>query len=281
MIVTRNIKELKSTLTELREKGSIGFVPTMGALHVGHISLIEKSILENTTTVASVFVNPTQFNDKNDLKNYPRTEEADFAMLESAGCDVVFAPQSEEVYPEVDTRVFDFKDLATVMEGASRPGHFNGVAQVVSKLFSYVEPDNAYFGEKDFQQVSIIKQMCKLTNLSLNIVVCPIIRDVDGLALSSRNALLTVENRAMAPIIYMTLKESLNVAKWATVKEVKRWVIEQIESDDRLKCDYFEIVDSLTLQPIEEWDESNDIQGCIAVKLGAIRLIDNINFRKL
>lgn len=280
MIVTRGIKELKSVLTDLRKKGSVGFVPTMGALHAGHISLIEKSVKENSTTVASVFVNPTQFNDKNDLKNYPRTESEDFEMLKKAGCDVVFAPTPEEVYPEPDNRKFDFGSLETVMEGASRPGHFNGVAQVVSKLFSYVEPDNAYFGEKDFQQVAIIKKMCKELSLPLNIIACEIKRAEDGLALSSRNSLLADDEREIAPVIYMTLKESLNRAKWDTVEGTKKWVIEQLDSNNKIKCDYFEIVDSLTLQPIISWSDSTDIQGCIAVKLGAIRLIDNISFKK-
>lgn len=280
MIVTRGIKELKSVLTDLRKKGSVGFVPTMGALHAGHISLIEKSVKENSTTVASVFVNPTQFNDKNDLKNYPRTESEDFEMLEKAGCDVVFAPTPEEVYPEPDNRKFDFGSLETVMEGASRPGHFNGVAQVVSKLFSYVEPDNAYFGEKDFQQVAIIKKMCKELSLPLNIIACEIKRAEDGLALSSRNSLLADDEREIAPVIYMTLKESLNRAKWDTVEGTKKWVIEQLDSNNKIKCDYFEIVDSLTLQPIISWSDSTDIQGCIAVKLGTIRLIDNISFKK-
>ncbi|MFI3267782.1 MAG: pantoate--beta-alanine ligase [Rikenellaceae bacterium] len=280
MFVVRSIEKLKEMLDGFRREGSIGFVPTMGALHEGHISLIEKSVEENKFTIASVFVNPTQFNDKNDLKNYPRTEENDFAMLENAKCDVVFAPSVEEVYPEPDTRVFDFGSLETVMEGATRPGHFNGVAQVVSKLFDYVEPDNAYFGEKDFQQVAIIKQMCKDLALKVNIIACEIKRDVDGLALSSRNMLLSAEEREIAPVIYMTLKEAINRAKWDTVEGTKKWVIEQLDSNDMMKSIYFELVNSETLQSVESWDDADDIQGCIAVQLGNIRLIDNINFKK-
>ncbi|MFI3301508.1 MAG: pantoate--beta-alanine ligase [Candidatus Gastranaerophilales bacterium] len=280
MLVVRSINKLKETINSFRKEGNIGFVPTMGALHEGHISLIEKSVEENKFTIASVFVNPTQFNDKNDLKNYPRTEEADFALLEKANCDVVFAPSVEEVYPEPDTREFNFGVLETVMEGATRPGHFNGVAQVVSKLFDFVEPDNAYFGEKDFQQVAIIKQMCKDFDLKVNIVACEIKRDVDGLALSSRNTLLSTEEREIAPVIYMTLKEALNRAKWDSVEGTKKWVIEQLDSNDMMKSIYFELVNSDTLQSVETWDDAENIQGCIAVQLGNIRLIDNINFKK-
>lgn len=278
MIIIRQVSELRNVIAELKKRGSIGFVPTMGALHAGHISLIKQCVEENNVTLASVFVNPTQFNDKNDLKNYPRTESADFNMLELAGCDVVFAPSVEEVYPEPDTRVFDFGTLETVMEGASRAGHFNGVAQVVSKLFDFVTPNKAYFGEKDFQQIAIIKEMCSRANSKVEIVSCPIVRDKDGLALSSRNTLLTPEEREIAPAIYMTLKESLHRAEWDSVEGTKQWVIEQIDSNDMMSTDYFEIVDCNTLQPIESWTQTKNIQGCIAVKLGSVRLIDNINY---
>lgn len=280
MFIIRSVEDLRVKIAELRKEGSVGFVPTMGALHQGHISLIEKSVSENKFTIASVFVNPTQFNDKNDLKNYPRTEEADFALLEGAKCDVVFAPSVEEVYPETDTREFSFGSLETVMEGETRPGHFNGVAQVVSKLFDFVTPDNAYFGEKDFQQVAIIRKMCKDLSLNLNIVACEIKRDVDGLALSSRNTLLTAEEREIAPVIYMTLKESLNRAKWDTVEGTQKWVIEQLNSNSKIETIYFEIVDAETLQSVSDWDTSDNIQGCVAVKLGNIRLIDNISFKR-
>lgn len=278
MEIIRKITELKKAVDSRRALGSVGFVPTMGALHAGHLSLVNRCRKENPTVVVSVFVNPTQFNDKEDLKNYPRTEEADFALLEKAGCDIVFAPSVEEVYPEEDTRRFDFGQLEQVMEGAHRPDHFNGVAQVVSKLFDFVAPDNAYFGEKDFQQVAIIKKMVVDLGLNVNIVPCPIQRDTDGLALSSRNMLLNEEQRAIAPVIYMTLKEAVNRKEWASVEEVKKWVVEQIDSNEQMKVEYFTIVNADTLQDVESWDVPCAKQGCIAVKVGKIRLIDNIKF---
>lgn len=277
MIVVETIKGLKQELEKYSSK-NIGFVPTMGALHDGHISLVKRSVEENDVTVVSVFVNPTQFNDKADLERYPRTEEADKKLLEAAGCDIVFMPQVEEMYPEEDTRIFNFGCIETVMEGKYRPGHFNGVAQIVSKLFYAVEPTRSYFGEKDFQQVAIIRDMVRQLNLPVEIIACPIIREESGLARSSRNELLSAEERKKAALISQVLSKSVNFAKEMSVDEVKNWVIDQFKVDDVFKMDYYDIVDGNTLQSISSWDESDYIVGCIAVYCGKIRLIDNIHY---
>ena len=272
------VVELREALLPLRDK-TIGFVPTMGALHQGHISLVERARKECDTVVVSVFVNPTQFNDKNDLKNYPRTPEADAAMLEAAGVDFVLFPSVEEIYPEPDTRVFDFGLVDKVMEGATRPGHFNGVAQVVSRLFTIVEPTKAYFGEKDFQQIAVIRAMVAQLGLTLEIVDCPIIRDVDGLARSSRNTLLTPEHRAAAPHIYEVLSAATQKLDSMTPQQLTEWVISEVENNPLLKVIYFQAVDALSLQQVENWSDSERIQGCIAVQAGQIRLIDNITLK--
>ena len=272
------VSDLKKELATLDSAG-IGFVPTMGALHAGHRSLVEKARRECKTVVVSVFVNPTQFNDKNDLRNYPRTPEADAAILEAAGADYVLMPSVEEIYPEPDTREFDFGQVDKVMEGATRPGHFNGVAQVVSRLFSIVEPRKAYFGEKDFQQIAVIKAMGEQLGLDVEIVECPIIRDVDGLALSSRNTLLTAEYRAAAPHIYEVISQCAAKSKELTPAELTKWVVEQVEADGLLKVIYFQAVDATSLQQVTSWEESPRIQGCIAVQAGEIRLIDNIKIK--
>ena len=272
------VSDLKKELATLDSAG-IGFVPTMGALHAGHRSLVEKARRECKTVVVSVFVNPTQFNDKNDLRNYPRTPEADAAILEAAGADYVLMPSVEEIYPEPDTREFDFGQVDKVMEGATRPGHFNGVAQVVSRLFSIVEPRKAYFGEKDFQQIAVIKAMVEQLGLDVEIVECPIIRDVDGLALSSRNTLLTAEYRAAAPHIYEVISQCAAKSKELTPAELTKWVVEQVEADGLLKVIYFQAVDATSLQQVTSWGESPRIQGCIAVQAGEIRLIDNIKIK--
>jgi pantoate--beta-alanine ligase len=272
------VVELREALLPLRDK-TIGFVPTMGALHQGHISLVERARKECDTVVVSVFVNPTQFNDKNDLKNYPRTPEADAAMLEAAGVDFVLFPSVEEIYPEPDTRVFDFGLVDRVMEGATRPGHFNGVAQVVSRLFAIVEPAKAYFGEKDFQQIAVIRAMVAQLGLTLEIVDCPIIRDVDGLARSSRNTLLTPEHRAAAPHIYEVLSAATQKLDSMTPQQLTEWVISEVENNPLLKVIYFQAVDALSLQQVENWSDSERIQGCIAVQAGQIRLIDNIKLK--
>ncbi|MBQ1981393.1 MAG: pantoate--beta-alanine ligase [Alistipes sp.] len=272
------VKELQEELAQY-QPSEIGFVPTMGALHAGHRSLVEKARRECKIVVVSVFVNPTQFNDKTDLKNYPRTPEADLAILEEAGADIVLMPTVEEIYPEPDTRQFDFGLIDKVMEGATRPGHFNGVAQVVSRLFDIVKPGKAYFGEKDFQQIAVIKAMVKQLGLELQIVECPIIRDIDGLALSSRNLLLTAEHRAAAPEIYATLKQCADKAQQMTPQQLTEWVISEVEKSGLLKVIYFQAVDSLSMQEVASWQESEHIQGCIAVQAGAIRLIDNVKIK--
>ena len=277
MIVVETIKDLKQELEKYNSK-NIGFVPTMGALHSGHISLVERCVKENDVCVVSVFVNPTQFNDKADLERYPRTEEADKKLLEAAGCDIVFMPGVEEMYPEEDTRVFNFGSIETVMEGKYRPGHFNGVAQIVSKLFDAVEPTRSYFGEKDFQQVAIIRDMVRQLNLPVEIIACPIIREESGLARSSRNELLSAEERKKAALISQVLSKSVNFAKEMSVDEVKNWVIDQFKTDEVFRMDYYDIVDGNSLQSVSSWEESDYIVGCIAVYCGKIRLIDNIHY---
>lgn len=280
MLVVETIAELRSHLAVARTEGkSIGLVPTMGALHNGHASLVGRSVEDNEVTVVSVFVNPTQFNDKSDLERYPRTLEADCRLLEGLGADYVFAPSVEEVYPEPDTRVFDFAPLDKVMEGVYRPGHFNGVAQIVSKLFLYVEPDRAYFGEKDFQQLAIIREMVRQLGLALQIVGCPIVRESDGLALSSRNALLTPEQRTTALAISKSLFDSVNYAKEHSLAETKQWVEQAIASTEGLELEYYEIVDGTTLQAVDSWEETDYIVGCITVYCGKVRLIDNIRYK--
>ncbi|MDD2525367.1 MAG: pantoate--beta-alanine ligase [Bacteroidales bacterium] len=275
------IPELKKVLQESREKGfSVGLVPTMGALHSGHISLVNKSVTENDVTVVSVFVNPTQFNDKNDLERYPRTLEADMALLEQAGCTIVFAPGVEEMYPEPDTRTFSFAPLDQVMEGPARPGHFNGVAQIVSKLFFAVEPDRAYFGQKDFQQVAIIRLMTKQLNLPIEIVSCPIMREESGLALSSRNMLLSDEERKKATKISQALFKSTTFVPAKSVEEIKAFVTESLSSDPIFRMEYFEIVDGDTLQSVKSWDDASYVVGCITIYCGKIRLIDNVVYKK-
>ena len=267
MKIVNTVGELHSALAELKGE-TTGFVPTMGALHKGHLSLVARARKECAVCVVSVFVNPTQFNDKNDLKNYPRTPEADAAMLAEAGVDIVFMPGVEDIYPEPDTRVFDFGAVDKVMEGATRPGHFNGVAQVVSRLFDLVQPDKAYFGEKDFQQIAVIKAMVAQLGLKVEIVECPIVRDADGVALSSRNALLDAEHRAAAA-----------KAGEMTPVETEQYVTTEIEKNPLLKVIYFHAVDALTMQRVASWSDAERVQGCVAVQAGNIRLIDNIKLK--
>lgn len=280
MLVVDTIEQLRSYLAAARAEGkSVGLVPTMGALHEGHASLVARSVAENGVTVVSVFVNPTQFNDKGDLERYPRTLDADCRLLERLGADCVFAPSVEEVYPEPDTREFDFTPLDKVMEGIYRPGHFNGVAQIVSKLFMYVEPDRAYFGEKDFQQLAIIREMVRQMDFKLTIVGCPIVREDDGLALSSRNALLTESQRRTALAISKTLFASVAYAKQHTLAETKQMVEQAIADTEGLELEYYEIVDGNTLQPLTAWDDASYVVGCITVYCGKVRLIDNIRYK--
>ena len=281
MEIFKTISELQQSLKADRDKGLlIGFVPTMGALHKGHLSLVEQAAKENDRVVVSIFVNPTQFNDPNDLKNYPRNLDADAGLLSTVVCDYIFVPSVTEIYPDSDTREFDFGTLETVMEGHFRPGHFNGVAQVVSKLFSIVMPDRAYFGLKDFQQYSIIKNLKEKLHLPVNLVACETVREDDGLALSSRNKLLTPEHRIVVPQIYRILKEARADATNFTPHEVKTRVIGKIDSLGLLKTEYFEIVDELTLQSVTDWNQKGTKVGCIAVFAGSVRLIDNIDFDK-
>ena len=279
MKIIHTINELQSLLTAGRKAGkTIGFVPTMGALHDGHISLAMQCEKENDICVLSIFVNPTQFNDKNDLKAYPRTLEKDCELLKPVGCDYIFVPSEEEMYPEPDTRIFNLGPVAEVMEGVHRPGHFNGVAQIVSKLFDAVKPDNAYFGEKDFQQIAVIREMVRQLNIQVNIVACPIVREDDGLAMSSRNARLTPEQRQFAPTIARILKESITFAASNSVQEVKFQVINTLNNTPHLHVEYYEIIDGDTLQPISDWKETTSPIGCITVFCGDIRLIDNIKY---
>lgn len=282
MKLYRKIVELQNDLFEARKEGkSVGLVPTMGALHEGHASLIRKSAAENDVTVVSVFLNPTQFNDLADLERYPRNLEADCELIEQAGGTVVFAPSVSEMYPAEDTRHFDFPPVSTVMEGAKRPGHFNGVCQVVSRLFYIVRPDRAYFGEKDWQQIAVIKCLVKYLGLNIRIVECPIIRDEDGLAKSSRNTLLAADERAIAPNIYKVLRESVKWADTLDVKAVHDRVVSEINAIEGLEVEYFSIVDGDTLQDVQSWNDSKYIVGCITVYCGKtpIRLIDHIKYK--
>lgn len=283
MEIVHTIKELKTKLQVQREKGkTIGLVPTMGALHAGHASLVKRSVNENDVTVVSVFVNPTQFNDKKDLEKYPRTLEADCELLERIGANIVFAPSVSEMYPEPDTRVFSYPPTDEVMEGRFRPGHFNGVCQIVSKLFMIVEPNKAYFGEKDFQQIAVIKAMVADQKYPLDICPCPIVRETDGLALSSRNTLLSEAERKIALNISKTLFESLEYAKTHTLTETKYWVINTINAIEGLEVQYYEIVDGKSLSSLNDWRDSDYIVGCITVFCGSIpvRLIDNIKYKE-
>lgn len=281
MKVFERISDLQNALFDERKSGrTTGLVPTMGALHEGHASLVRRSVSENDVTVVSVFVNPTQFNDKNDLASYPRTLDADCALLEECGADYVFAPSVSEMYPTPDNRRFEFPPVSTVMEGAHRPGHFNGVCQVVSRLFYIVCPDKAYFGEKDWQQIAVVKAMVRYLRLSVEVVECPIVRDKDGLAMSSRNTLLSPEERAIAPAIYKALCDGKDYARSHSVAETHDMVVDKINSVDGLDVEYFSIVDGDTLLDIEKWEDARYAVGCITVYCGKtpVRLIDHIRF---
>jgi len=283
MKVFQKIADLQNVLFDERKSGrTVGLVPTMGALHEGHASLVRRSVKDNDVTVVSVFVNPTQFNDPSDLKNYPRDLDADCRLLEQCKADYVLAPSVEEMYPTPDRRQFEYPPVSTVMEGAHRPGHFNGVCQVVSRLFYIVKPDRAYFGEKDWQQIAVVKAMVRHLGIGVQIVECPIVRDDDGLARSSRNSLLAPDERAIAPNIYKALKESVAYAKSHTLKETHDKVVADINAVDGLRVEYFSIVDGNTLQDIAEWEDSPYIVGCITVYCGKtpIRLIDHIKYKE-
>jgi pantoate--beta-alanine ligase len=279
MEIIQTITHLKSFLSQAKNANkSIGFVPTMGALHNGHLSLIAFAKKNNDLTIVSIFVNPTQFNDKEDLLNYPKPLKSDLEKLSNNKVDIVFTPSEQEMYPEPDLRIFEFGHLDKVMEGKQRPGHFNGVAQIVSKFFTIVEPDKAYFGEKDFQQLTIIKQLVKQLNLPVQIIPCPIMREPDGLAMSSRNIRLSASQRKNATLISKTLFRSLDLSKQYDVEHLKIWVVDNINNNPDLSVEYFEIVDDIHLLPVTSWNEQKNKVGCIAVKVGKVRLIDNIRY---
>jgi pantoate--beta-alanine ligase len=274
-----DIKELTGFLSGERASGrSVGLVPTMGALHQGHISLVNCCNGGNDITVASIFVNPDQFNNPDDLKNYPRTLEEDLRMLKEAGCTIAFAPEVSTIYPEPDRRVFDFGLLDKIMEGRFRPGHFNGVARVVSRLFEIIKPGKAYFGEKDFQQLAVIREITRMLELPVEIIACPTVREADGLAMSSRNRLLDTEQRKNAALINQTLRQAVR-KKGAKAGEIRRWVTDTINENPYLGLEYFEIADARSLQPVNDQESVTDgMIGCIAVLAGNVRLIDNIFF---
>lgn len=281
MEIITTVADLRQAVAQAKAEGKkVGLVPTMGALHAGHLSLIERARHDCDFVVVSDFVNPTQFNNQNDLATYPRTLEADCEKMRLAGVDVAFAPSVEEVYPEPDIRQFDLGPVAEVMEGAMRPGHFNGVAQVVSKLFDFVQPDKAYFGEKDFQQIAVIRRMAEIEGFDIDIVACPIKREDDGLAMSSRNVRLTPEQREIAPEIHATLAASADLAEQGLeLESLHDMVVDELNSIEGMEVEYYEIVDSKTLQPVHSWAEAkNQLVGCITVWLGDVRLIDNIKY---
>lgn len=278
MLLIKTVEELQKSVADARQNGKkVGLVPTMGALHDGHLSLIQRARKENEVVVVSIFVNPTQFNNQEDLVKYPRTLDADLQLIENY-VDIVFAPTAEEVYKVPATEHYDFGDLEKVMEGPMRPGHFNGVGIIVKRLFDWTQPDRAYFGEKDFQQIAIIKSLVKQCALSLEIVPCPIVREASGLALSSRNKRLSDEERATAANIYRILKASTEL-KTTNVAEIKAFVAHEIAKIDIFRLEYYEIVDGETLQPIQDLNETDSVVGCITVYAGEVRLIDNIRYR--
>lgn len=280
MTIIETVVLLQEELSKYRDTGkTIGFVPTMGALHEGHATLVKQCVRENDVTVVSVFVNPTQFNNPDDLLLYPRTPEKDWQLLESIGTDIVFAPTVEEMYPEPDSRQFDFGGLAQVMEGAFRSGHFNGVAQVVSKLFEYVQPHVAYFGEKDFQQLAIVKKMVQQLKLPVKVMGVPTVREANGLAMSSRNQRLSDAERENASAIYRILRESTSLMSQKSPNQISSWVKEAINNVTGLRVEYFAIADAYSLQPISNWKEADEVIGCTAVYCGDVRLIDNIRYK--
>lgn len=284
MIVCKTREEIAKAVADVRSKGlSLGFIPTMGALHNGHISLVRKSIAENDCTAVSIFVNPTQFNNKHDLQTYPRTIDADLALLESVGCSIAFVPSVETMYPEgVEnvTESYDFGPIGNVMEGVARPGHFNGVGIVVHRLFELVPADRAYFGMKDFQQIAIIREMVRQRDIQIEIIPCPIVREEDGMALSSRNTRLSTEQRSQAVQISQTLFKAADKAKRCSVAEIKEFVETTVNNVPLLEVEYFEIVDGNTMQPVSSWNDASWIVGCITVNVGDVRLIDNITLKQ-
>ncbi len=279
MEIIRTISQMQAYSRAARKSGkSIGFVPTMGALHNGHLMLVEQAMAENDIGICSIFVNPIQFNNPKDLEKYPRTFEKDIALLESLGCDVVFYPEVEEMYPEPVTQTYDFGLLDKVMEGRYRSGHFNGVAIVVKKLFDIVLPHKAYFGEKDFQQLAVIKALVKIESMNIAIVACPIVRETDGLAMSSRNVRLTDSQRSEAPLIFQTLVKASGLYKTEKVETVIEKVAHTINANPEMELEYFEISHPETLAPIRGNKPDTPVVACIAVYMGPVRLIDNMIF---
>ena len=279
MHVFTTIKETETALDKFRVNSkTIGFVPTMGALHHGHLELMMRAKKENDILAVSIFVNPIQFNNPEDLKKYPRDLDKDKRMLEEVGCDVLFSPDVEEMYPEAEHTKYDFGKLETVMEGAFRAGHFNGVAVVVKKLFDIINPNKAYFGEKDFQQLAIIQKLVEFEKIPVKIIPCPTVREKDGLAMSSRNERLSLEERAIAPFIYQVLNEAKSYVNLMTPVEVKLRLKNQFADNPQFELEYFEIADDRELQPVSDWEQAQGVRGFIAAHLGNVRLIDNIRF---
>jgi len=278
MNIVKTISELDAALAVVKGQ-KVGFVPTMGALHEGHLQLVKRAVAECDYCVVSIFVNPTQFNNASDLAKYPRTLEADLAMLQAVGCNLVFAPEKNAMYADNELQTtfeYNFEGLDEVMEGKFRPGHFNGVVQVVSKLFNLVKPTKAYFGEKDFQQLAIIHHMVKTLGFDVEVIDCPIVRETSGLAMSSRNERLTVEQRENAAHISKVLFESQTKTTTMTPAELMAWVTSEINKNPYLETEYFDIVDSKTLQTIQQWNTA--AVGCVAVFCGEVRLIDNVRY---
>ncbi len=276
MRVFHKISDVGLYLAERRKNGaSVGFVPTMGALHEGHISLIAISRNQTDITVCSIFVNPTQFNSSTDLDKYPRTPETDLAMLEAAGCDVVYMPDVSDVYPNKDERRFNFGYLDTILEGAHRPGHFNGVGQVVSIFLEGIKPDKAFFGSKDYQQVMVVKELVQQLRLPVEIVACPILREPDGLAMSSRNTRLTKEERLVAAHIPQMMRQALAIARESGIATAKAYIQQEVNAQPLMKLDYYEICNAQTLEPLDSLKPGQQAVSLIAVFVGSIRLIDN------
>ncbi len=279
IIYKRN--EVNSIVNSYKLEGkTVGFVPTMGALHLGHLQLVSKAISECDFVVCSIFVNPTQFNNPDDLINYPRTLDADIQKLESIGCHLVFTPDVDEMYQGEDEEFhYDFGDLSKVMEGVHRPGHFNGMATIVHKLLIFVPATKAYFGLKDYQQLLIVQNLVEIFSLPTEIVPCDIVRENDGLAMSSRNIRLNKPQRNAAPLIHQTLVEAANSKMHLHPNELTIWISDQINSNPELKVEYINIADGKTLKKIENWSDSNNPVIFAVVFAGEVRLIDNIQVK--
>jgi len=278
MVLIENIEKLKEVLFRIKSNGkSIGLVPTMGALHAGHLSLIERAKIECQVVVVTIFVNPTQFNNHDDLVKYPRTLDADLEFIKDHA-DIVFAPTAAEIYPTPPNEKYNFGTLEQVMEGSSRPGHFNGVAIIVKRFFDYINPDKAFFGEKDFQQLAIIKELVRQNQLSVTIVPCPIIREENGLAMSSRNQRLSAQEREIASCVYKILSQSVTLSH-KSISSIVNFVTAEVNKIPEIKLEYFQIVDDNTLQDVDTLNPDQGIVGCIAFYVRDVRLIDNIRYQ--